>query len=510
LIDSPIKGFLPFSGHFMMEFLLKKKNFGVWLESSLDGMAITDIKGKILFSNPALEKLFGYAREELAELTVEDLMPERFRGRHREERAGYAEHPRSRPMGEGLDLFGLRKDGTEFPADISLILLEAEQGRFVLATVHDISRRKLAEKALANQTVRLRAILETAVDAIIVIDERGLIETFNPAAERMFGYTEAEVKGQSITLLMPSPYRDEHNAYIARYLRTGERRVIGIGREVLGLRRDGSTFPIELTVAETPLGNHRLFTGIIRDVTERRKAQEQQAALLEQLTEKNAELERFIYTASHDLKSPLITIQGFSGMLEQSATRGDFERMRGDIRRIRAAASRMQTLLEDLLELSRIGRVANPPEKVSMRALVHEAVELVRDRLPGRKLRTEISRGLPDAVGDPKRIFEVWLNLIENAVKFMGDQDEPLIEIGAEAREGEIVYFVRDNGIGIEPSYHTKIFGLFERLDPNTEGTGIGLAIVKRIVEVHGGSLWVDSEGQGLGCTFYFSLRDPA
>lgn len=489
-----------------MEFLLEKKNFSLWLESALDGMAITDLEGNILFANPALESLFGYARKELETLSVEDLMPERFRVRHRERRAGYAEHPRSRPMGEDLELFGLRKDGTEFPADISLILLQGDQGPFVLATVHDTSRRKLAEEALADQTVRLRAILETAVDAIVVIDERGLIKDFNPAAERMFGYTGAEVKDRNISCLMPSPYREEHDAYIARYLSTGERRIIGIGREVLGLRRDGTTFAIELAVAETPVGDHRLFTGIIRDVTERRKAQEQQTALLEQLTEKNAELERFIYTASHDLKSPLITIQGFSGMLEQSALRGDFERMRGDIRRIRAAASRMQTLLDDLLELSRIGRLVSPPERICMRALVHEAIELVGERIPGNRLRIEITPDLPDALGDPKRIFEVWLNLIENAVKFMGDQEQPLIQIGTETKQGEIAYFVRDNGIGIEPDYHTKIFGLFERLDPSTEGTGIGLAIVKRIVEVHGGRLWVDSEGTGHGCTFYFSL----
>lgn len=494
----------------MTNFPFEDKYFGMWLESAQDAMAITDLQGNVIFSNPALEKLFGYAREEITGLTVEDLMPERFRARHRNQRANYALCPRSRPMGEGLELCGLRRDGTEFPADISLSVLETARGPFVLATIYDISRRKQAEQALADQTARLRAILDTAVDAIVVIDEQGLIETFNPAAERMFGYEEAEVKGQNVRILMPSPYRDKHDAYLARCLKTGEPRIFGIGPKILALRRDGSTFPIELTVAETRVGNRRLFTGIIRDVTERRKAQEQQMALLEQLTEKNAELERFIYTASHDLKSPLITIQGFSGMLEQSVARGEFERMPGDIRRIRAAASRMQTLLDDLLELSRIGRVVNPPARISMRVLVHEAIDLVRDRISNGKLRTEIASDLPDAVGDPKRIFEVWLNLIENAVKFMGDQNQPSIEIGAQTEETETVYFVRDNGIGIEPGYHAKIFGLFERLDPSTEGTGIGLAIVKRIVEIHGGRLWVESGGPGRGCTFYFSLPRQA
>lgn len=494
----------------MTDLPFEDEYFGMWLKSTRDAMAITDLQGNVLFSNPALEKLFGYAHEEVTGLTVEDLMPKRFRAQHRNQRANYALHPRSRPMGEGLELFGLRRDGTEFPADISLSLLETARGPFVLATIHDISRRKQAEQALADQTVRLRAILDTAVDAIVVIDEQGLIETFNPAAERMFGYAEAEVKGQNVRILMPSPYRDEHDAYLARYLKTGEPRIFGIGPEILALRRDGSTFPVELTIAETLVGNHRLFTGIIRDVTERRNAQERQTALLEQLTEKNAELERFIYTASHDLKSPLITIQGFSGMLEQSMARGELERMPGDIRRIRAAASRMQTLLDDLLELSRIGRLVNPPERISMRAIVQEVIDLVRNRISDGKLRTEIAADLPDAVGDPKRIFEVWLNLIENAVKFMGDRNRPSIEIGAQTEETETVYFVRDNGIGIEPAYHAKIFGLFERLDPGTEGTGIGLAIVKRIVEIHGGRIWVESDGPGRGCAFYFSLPRQA
>ncbi|QBQ53171.1 sensor histidine kinase [Nitrosococcus wardiae] len=227
---------------------------------------------------------------------------------------------------------------------------------------------------------------------------------------------------------------------------------------------------------------------------------------LEELEEKNAELERFIYTVSHDLRSPLITIKGFSGMLKRSLSQGDREQMQGDIKRIQAAADNMQLLLDDLLELSRIGRLVNPPEKVSLENLAREAIELVKGAIIERNVQVEIAPNLPFLIGDRKRLLEVMQNLIENAVKFMGDQKEPRIEINALEREGELLCYVRDNGMGISSRYHEKIFDLFDRLNQNVEGTGIGLAIVKRIIEVHEGRVWVESEGPGQGSTFYFSI----
>lgn len=227
---------------------------------------------------------------------------------------------------------------------------------------------------------------------------------------------------------------------------------------------------------------------------------------LKELEEKNAELERFIYTVSHDLRSPLITIKGFSGMLKRSLSQGDREQMQGDIKRIQAAADKMQLLLDDLLELSRIGRLVNPPEKVSLEHLAREAVELVKGAIIERNVQVEIGLDLPLLFGDRKRLLEVMQNLVENAVKFMGEQKEPRIEINALEREGELLCYVRDNGMGISSRYHEKIFDLFDRLDQDVEGTGIGLAIVKRIIEVHEGRVWVESEGPGQGSTFYFSI----
>lgn len=229
--------------------------------------------------------------------------------------------------------------------------------------------------------------------------------------------------------------------------------------------------------------------------------------LLNELREKNEELQSFTYTVSHDLKAPLVTISGFMGYLEQDARKGDVERLNKDIQRINEAVVKMQRLINELLELSRIGRLMNPPEEVSFGEIVREALELVDGPLKARQVRVEVEADLPSVCGDRARLVEVVQNLVDNSVKFMGDQAHPLVEIGMD-RSRERTFFVRDNGIGIEPEQQERVFGLFNKLDAQTEGTGIGLALVKRIIEVHGGKIWVESEGTGKGSTFYFTLTD--
>jgi signal transduction histidine kinase len=238
-------------------------------------------------------------------------------------------------------------------------------------------------------------------------------------------------------------------------------------------------------------------------------ANERLEGLVDELGEKNEELERFVYTVSHDLKSPLITINGFLGLLERDARSGHAERMEQDVRRIQSAVDKMARLLDELLELSRIGRQRNPPQETPLSELATEAMALVAGSLDERGVTVDVQPDMPVVHGDRPRLLEVVQNLIENGVKFMGDQADPRIEIGTEpsrAAAGETVVFVRDNGVGIAAKYHEQIFGLFERLETATEGTGVGLAIVKRIVEVHGGRIWVESEGQRTGATFFFTL----
>ena len=228
--------------------------------------------------------------------------------------------------------------------------------------------------------------------------------------------------------------------------------------------------------------------------------------LIGELERRNAELERFTYTVSHDLRTPLVTVRGFVDLLEKDVAAGEVERVAGDLSRIRSATSTMETLLRELLELSRVGRVMNPPETVSLAALARQAVTLLHGRLRAAGVRVEIQPDLPTVRGDRTRLLEVLQNLIENAVKFRSGQGEPVVEVGSRPGPDGPVVFVRDNGIGIDPRYHDRVFALFERLDPRVEGTGVGLALVRRIVEVHGGRVWVESDGAGRGSTFCFTL----
>jgi signal transduction histidine kinase len=232
--------------------------------------------------------------------------------------------------------------------------------------------------------------------------------------------------------------------------------------------------------------------------------------LIEELERRNAELERFTYTVSHDLRTPLVTVRGFVDLLEKDLAAGEATRAASDLSRIRTATSAMETLLRELLELSRVGRVMSPPEPVSLDALARQAVTLLHGRLRAAGARVEIGPDLPTVRGDRTRLLEVLQNLIENAVKFRSGQGEPVVEIGSRPGPDGPVVFVRDNGVGIDPRYHDRVFTLFERLDPRVEGTGVGLALVKRIVEVHGGRVWVESEGAGKGSTFCFTLPAEA
>lgn len=230
-----------------------------------------------------------------------------------------------------------------------------------------------------------------------------------------------------------------------------------------------------------------------------------QEKLVNQLEKKNEELERFTYTASHDLKAPLITIRGYLGYIEKDAKSGDYQRLLKDAKRISEATEKMHRLLNELLELSRVGRVMNKAEEVLFTEIVKDALERVESQIQAKQVKIKVAEKLQSVSVDKERMIEVVQNLVDNAIKFMGEQKQPQIEIGLEEHNGETVYFVKDNGVGIKKEFHERIFGLFDKLDSDSEGTGIGLALVKRIIEVHGGKIWVESE-EGKGAKFLFSV----
>jgi signal transduction histidine kinase len=239
----------------------------------------------------------------------------------------------------------------------------------------------------------------------------------------------------------------------------------------------------------------------------RLEAQERERArLISDLEAKNAELERFTYTVSHDLKSPLITVRAYLDSIAQDLDQGRHERIREDLRRVSTASDKMRELLDGLLRLSRVGRIVNPPEDIPLQALVEEGVAIASGRLAARGVATVVAPGLPVVRVDRQRVLDVLVNLLDNAAKFMGDEPEPRLYIDALTEDGQVTVRLRDNGIGIERGQQERIFGLFERLNPSSDGTGLGLALARRIVEAHGGRIWVESEGAGRGATFCFTL----
>jgi PAS domain S-box-containing protein len=293
------------------------------------------------------------------------------------------------------------------------------------------------------------------------------------------------------------------NSWLAIPLKT-RGKIVGLialdGRE----KNQFKEYHAELAVAfanqvAIALENSRLFSELQNELSTREK-------LIKELESKNTELERFTYTISHDLKSPLVTINGFLGYLKGDMVLGKTDRVMTDIQRIQDAVDKMHLLLKELLELSRIGRIVNPPEKILFGDLAREALEIVHGQLEARRVTVQIQPVLPTVYGDRQRLIEVLQNLIDNATKYMGDQPAPHIEIGQHGEEGsQLVFFVKDNGMGINPQYHERIFGLFNKLDATSEGTGVGLALARRIIEVHGGRIWAESE-PGKGSTFFFTL----
>jgi PAS domain S-box-containing protein len=349
----------------------------------------------------------------------------------------------------------------------------------------------------------LQAIFDTAVDGIITIDERGIIERFNPAAEAIFGYSMAEVAGKNISMLMPSPYREAHDSYLAHYLQTGQKAIIGIGREVIGLRKDGTTFPMDLAVGETRQGGRCMFTGSVRDISERKRIAEQEALLMRELESANEELKNFAYVVSHDLKAPLRAIGSLADWLSADyADKFDAEG-KEHMRLLVSRVHRMDSLIDGILLYSRVGRVKETAAPVDLDSLVREIIDLLA---PPPNIAVTIETPLPTIVTEPTRIQQVFQNLLSNAIKYM-DKPEGKIRFGCVAEGSEWKFSVADNGPGIEERHFDRIFQLFQTLVPRdkVESTGVGLSLVKKIVEMYGGRIWLESS-MGEGSTFFFTL----
>lgn len=376
----------------------------------------------------------------------------------------------------------------------------------IIGAVQDVTKQKQAELMLRETLLQQAAILNNIPDMAWLKDTKSRYIAVNEQFAKVSGKTIKEIIGKTDHEIWEKSFADHYVEDDREVIQSGKRKEL---EETL-LDHNGREHWIE--TIKTPIRNSQGeitgTIGIARNITERKQAELEREHLIAELEAKNAELERFTYTVSHDLKSPLVTITGFLTYLEKSARTGNFDRFKQDLERIQQAAEKMQTLLKDLLELSRIGRLMNEATEVKFGDIVREALSLTDVQIKTRGAQVEFTDEGRTLFGDRLRLMEVLQNLLDNAVKFMGSQPKPHIRIGTRTGENnETVFFVQDNGIGIEPQFQERIFGLFNKLDANTHGSGVGLSIVKRIIEVHGGRIWVESQ-PGAGSTFFFTVHE--
>ena len=380
------------------------------VESAVDGIVVIDSRGRIETLNPAAERLFGYSRSEILGRNVNILMPAPYHEEHDGYLQRYLATGAKRIIGIGREVTALRKDGSTFPIHLSVGEMSVGGERRFTGIIHDLTSRLELESQLRDSEARWRAIVESAVDAIVLIDARGHIEAFNPAAEGLFGYSVAEVTGQNVTVLMPSPYREEHDAYLERYLTTGVKRIIGIGRSVLGRRKDGSTFPMHLSVGEMTIGGERKFTGIIHDLTSRVELEVQlreQAALVT--------LGEMAAVLAHEVKNPLAAVRGaiqvIAGRLPSDSR--DAAVMVEVIRRIDG----LNELMKDLLLFARPPQPK--PAPVDVVSLLEMTARLLKEDVTFRDLRVEVSGSVPPVMADASLLSVVFENLLLNSAQAM-------------------------------------------------------------------------------------------
>lgn len=372
--------------------------------------------------------------------------------------------------------------------------------------VRDAVRQQESER-------RFRSLLESAPDAMVVVDEQGVIQLVNSQTEKVFGYDRLEIIGQSIEILTPKRFRKRHVKHREGYHAEHPVRPMGIGLELYGLRKNGTEFPVEISLSPLETESGLLVSAAIRDVTQRKRMEEDVQKLNEDLKQRaaqleaaNKELEAFSYSVSHDLRAPLRSIDGFSHALLEDYSEQLPDEGRSYLERVRAAAQRMAVLIDDLLNLSRITRTQLQPKFINLSKLVEDIAQSLRESQPGRQVTLAVTPDLM-AEGDPHLMRIVLENLLNNAWKFTSRQEQPMIEFGQKTHVKERTFYVRDNGVGFDMAYADKLFGVFQRLHSISEfpGTGVGLATVQRIIAIHGGRIWAES-AEGKGATFYFTL----
>jgi PAS domain S-box-containing protein len=480
------------------------------LEAAPDAMVVVNQGGAIVLLNVQAEKQFGYSRDELVGQKVTNIIPEGFAERIIADGTRSAADALAQQIGTGIELIAQRKDGSQFPIEIMLSPLESAEGTLVTAAIRDISVRKAAEKHLAQMEGRYRGLLEAAPDAMVVVNQGGAIVLLNVQAEKQFGYSRDELVGQKVTNIIPEGFAERLVADALRSVEDALAQQIGTGIELIGRRKDKSEFPIELMLGPLESAEGILVTAAVRDITTRKAAEANLLEKVEELNRSNVELGQFAYIASHDLQEPLRMVASYTQLLSRRY-RGKLDSDADEFIAFAVdGASRMQRLIQDLLTYSRVGTKGQDLLDISSEEALQQALLNLRGAITDSG--AVVTHGpLPEVLADEMQLIQLFQNLVGNAIKYQSS-GIPTVHISAVANGDKKWNFsVNDNGLGIDPQYFDKIFGMFQRLHKREEfaGTGIGLAICKKIVERHGGTISVESE-PGKGSMFRFALAGGA
>ena len=397
--------------------------------------------------------------------------------------------PSKRKMGMGRDLMGQAKDGSEIPVEIGLNFLNFNGRHFAIAAVVDLRERK-------RQDEKFRTIVNAVPNGIVMVNAAGIIQLCNSELERLFGYEAGELLGQKIEVLIPSRFRGNHPGFRHAFQNSPHKRQMGVGRDLKGLKKDGTEIPVEIGLNPVNTAEGLQVLASIVDISERTKIEARLKTAYEEVQQKNLEMEQFVYTVSHDLKAPLVTSMSFLGFLREDIAAGRLNDVNDSMARLEKAHIKMQELIQDLLTLSRAGRMELHRSVISMQELVEEVVDELSQKFAEKGFKVEVGQ-LPDLYVDGKRLVQVFENLFTNALKYASEVPHPEVWVRAREAADEIIICVRDNGPGVSPEYHKKIFGLFQRLDNKKEGTGVGLTIVARIMQLHEGRAWIESPPGG-------------
>jgi PAS domain S-box-containing protein len=502
-----LRGFSEFS-HDLSESKESGAKYRGLLEAAPDAMVVVNPGGEIVLLNVQAEKQFGYSRDELVGQQVKNIIPEGFAERLIADGTRTAAEALAQQIGTGIELNGRRKDGTEFPIEIMLSPLESAEGILVTAAIRNITTRRDAETHLAQMEGRYRGLLEAAPDAMVVVNQAGEIVLLNVQAEKQFGYSRDELVGQQVKNIIPEGFAERLIADGTRSAAQALAQQIGTGIELIARRKDGTEFPIEIMLSPLESAEGVLVTAAIRNITERKKSEEHLVKTVGELKRSNDELQQFAYVSSHDLQEPLRMVTSYTQLLA-----GRYKgRLDSDADEFIAFAvdgcNRMQGLIKDLLAYSRAGTNGKVLREVSAENALKEALANLRATID-QSSAVVTHDALPAIRTDEMQLTQVFQNLVGNAIKYHGTE-VPRVHVSATKNGGnEWTFSVRDNGLGIDPQYFDRIFILFQRLHGRDEfeGTGIGLAICKKILERLGGRIWVESQPEK-GSTFYFALPE--